>query len=280
MLADVGFTNYPQPQGEQEFQKATEVLCVDGGASLHTSHRQLKQWVREVNAAEPPVESRKLLKWSSTPIIFDIEDHPDRVTAVGCLPMLVSPTIRNLKVSKMLVDGGAGLNLISSAVLQKLQIPDSELEETGTFQGINPGRSKPRGKITLPVTFGSELNFRTERVTFDVADFSFSPTIRNLKVTKMLVDGGAGLNLISSAVLQKLQIPDSELEETGTFQGISPGRSKPKGKITLPVTFGSELNFRTERVMFDVADFPLPYNGILGRPALAKFMAASHYAYN
>ena len=123
---------------EQEFQKATEVLCVDGGTSLHTSHRQLKQWVREVNAAEPPVESRKPLKWSSTPIIFDIEDHPDRITTVGCLPMLVSPTIRNLKVTKMLVDGGSGLNLISSAVLQKLQIPDSELEETGTFQGINP----------------------------------------------------------------------------------------------------------------------------------------------
>src|SRR3954464_6059031 len=107
-----------------------------------------------------------------------------------------------------------------------------------------------------------------------------SPTVRNLKVTKMLVDGGAGLNLISSAVLRKLQVPDDELEETGTFQGINPGRSKPKGKIMLPVTFGSELTFRTERVTFDVADFPLPYNGILGRPALAKFMAASHYAYN
>src|SRR3954471_9152011 len=107
-----------------------------------------------------------------------------------------------------------------------------------------------------------------------------SPTICNLKVTKMLVDGGAGLNLISSTVIQKLQVPDSELEETGTFQGINPGRSKPKGKITLPVTFGSELNFRTERITFDAADFPLPYNGILGRPALAKFMAASHYAYN
>src|SRR4051812_4108420 len=85
---------------EQEFQKATEVLCVDGGASLHTSHCQLKQWVREVNAAEPPVESRKLLKWSSTPIIFDIEDHPDRTTPVGCLPMLVhqlSATSRSLR---------------------------------------------------------------------------------------------------------------------------------------------------------------------------------------
>ena len=48
----------------------------------------------------------------------------------------------------------------------------------------------------------------------------------------------------------------------------------------MPVTFGSELNFRTERVTFDDADFPLPYNGILGRPALVKFMATSHYAYN
>ena len=34
------------------------------------------------------------------------------------------------------------------------------------------------------------------------------------------------------------------------------------------------MNYRTEKVV------PLPYNGILGRPALAKFMAASHYAYN
>ena len=32
--------------------------------------------------------------------------------------------------------------------------------------------------------------------------------------------------------------------------------------------------------MFDVVELPLPYNGILGRPALTKFMAASHYAYN
>ena len=32
--------------------------------------------------------------------------------------------------------------------------------------------------------------------------------------------------------------------------------------------------------MFDVVKIPLPYNGILGRLALAKFMVASHYAYN
>jgi hypothetical protein len=47
----------------------------------------------------------------------------------------------------------------------------------------------------------------------------------------------------------------------------------------LPVTFGSRDNFRTECVLFDVAELPLPYNAILGRPALAKFMMAVHYAY-
>ena len=113
---------------EQEFQKATEAMCVDGGASLHSSHRQLKQWAREVNAMEPAMGSQKPLKWSHTPIIFDAEDHPDRITAVGCLPLLVSPTIRNLQVRKMLVDGGAGLNLISLEVIKRLQIPDEELE--------------------------------------------------------------------------------------------------------------------------------------------------------
>jgi hypothetical protein len=107
-----------------------------------------------------------------------------------------------------------------------------------------------------------------------------SPTIHNLKVTKMLVDVEAGLNLISPKVVGKLQIPDEELKAMGTFQGINPGRSQPKGQITLPVTFGGELNYWIERVVFDVVELPLPYNGIIGCPALAKFLAASHYACN
>ena len=116
-------------------------MCVDDGASLHTSHCQLKRWACEITAVEPLFDAQKPLKWSNTPLIFDAEDHPDRSTAVGCLPLLVSPTIRNLRVNKMLVDGGADLNLISPIVIKKLRIPDGDLEETGTFQGVNPGRS-------------------------------------------------------------------------------------------------------------------------------------------
>ena len=108
---------------------------------------------------EPAPEARKPLKWSRTPIIFDEEDHTDRTTAVGRLPLLVSPTIRNLKVTKMLVNGGAGLNLISPKVISKLQIAEEELKVTSTFQGINPGRSRPKGNILLRVIFGGELNY-------------------------------------------------------------------------------------------------------------------------
>ena len=47
----------------------------------------------------------------------------------------------------------------------------------------------------------------------------------------------------------------------------------------MPVTFGTEENFRTESVMFDVAEVNLPFNAIIGRPALYRFMAIAHYGY-
>ena len=48
----------------------------------------------------------------------------------------------------------------------------------------------------------------------------------------------------------------------------------------MPVTFVGELNYRTEKMVFDIVDLPLPYNGILRYLALAQFMAATHPAYN
>jgi hypothetical protein len=45
------------------------------------------------------------------------------------------------------------------------------------------------------------------------------------------------------------------------------------------MTFSQANNFRTEQITFDVAEFDTAYNAIIGRTALAKFMAASHYAY-
>ena len=43
--------------------------------------------------------------------------------------------------------------------------------------------------------------------------------------------------------------------------------------------FGTEENFRTESVQFDVAEVNLPFNAIIGRPALYRFMVIAHYGY-
>ena len=55
--------------------------------------------------------------------------------------------------------------------------------------------------------------------------------------------------------------------------------SKPLGEITLPVQFGTTSNYCVEHINFYVANFNTTYHAILGRPALAKFMAIPHYAY-
>jgi hypothetical protein len=50
--------------------------------------------------------------------------------------------------------------------------------------------------------------------------------------------------------------------------------------VVLPVTFGETRdNYRTEYVKFEVADFETSYHAILGKPAIAKFMAVPHYTY-
>jgi hypothetical protein len=106
-----------------------------------------------------------------------------------------------------------------------------------------------------------------------------SPTIANIKLYHVLIDGGAALNLISLAAFKKLQIPMGKLQPSHPFSGVGPVLVMPRGCISLPVTFGTVENFRTESILFDVAEVSLPFNVILGRPALYRFMAVAHYGY-
>jgi hypothetical protein len=51
------------------------------------------------------------------------------------------------------------------------------------------------------------------------------------------------------------------------------------GKIRIDVMFGNQDNCRVENLMFEVVDLDSPYHALLGRLALAKFMASTHVAY-
>jgi hypothetical protein len=100
-----------------------------------------------------------------------------------------------------------------------------------------------------------------------------APVIANIKLHHVLIDGGAGLNVISHAAFRQLQILGSRLGPSRPFSGVGAQPVYPLGSITLLVTFGTEENFRIENVQFDVAEVNLPFNAIIGRPALYRFMA-------
>nr|CAB3446889.1 unnamed protein product [Digitaria exilis] len=92
--------------------------------------------------------------------------------------------------------------------------------------------------------------------------------VANSKLTKVLIDGGSGLNLIFAKTLRQMGLDTSKLQPADSpFYGIVPGKAAiPLGQITLPIKF-------------EVADFEISYHTIFGRPALAKFMAIPHYTY-
>ena len=94
-----------------------------------------------------------------------------------------------------------------------------------------------------------------------------------------MIDGGSGLNILNPRLFEKMQIPHKSLRPSMPFYSIFPGASIPLGQVDLAVTFGTLDNFRTKMVTFDVPHFEIPYNAILGRPSLAKFMVSVHYAY-
>ena len=96
------------------------------------------------------------------------------------------------------------------------------------------------------------------------------------------MDGGSSINIMYLDKFKRLQLPQSMVELTlTTFHGIVPGRKAYLiSKVTLPVTFGTPANFRTERIVFELVPFNSPYHCVLGCQTFAKFMAAPHYAYN
>jgi hypothetical protein len=114
-----------------------------------------------------------------------------------------------------------------------------------------------------------------------VMDPTFVGPANNVRFSKVLINNGSSINIMYRDTMQKLGIKDNMLEPSRTtFHGIVPGLSyAPMGKIRMDVMFGNRDNCRVENLMFAVVDLDSPYHALLGRPALAKFMASTHVSY-
>src|SRR4051812_29760825 len=136
----------------------------------------------------------------------------------------------------------------------------------------------PWSDTTITFNASDEPKFRTARAP---AALVLSPIVDGSRLTKVLMDGGSGLNLIYEETLQKMEIDWNRIERSSTtFRGIIPSQeARCTGKITLDVVFGTPDNYRSEEVTFQVAPFKSGYHAILGREVFTVFQAIPHYGY-
>ena len=132
------------------------------GSDAIYSKRQHKVRYREACVAEMAAPS--FLSWSESPITFDQRDHPSHVARPGRYPLIVNPTILKKRLTKVLMDGGSGLNILYVDTLDTMRIPRSELRPASSpFHGVILGvQAYALGQIDLPITFGNRANFRSE----------------------------------------------------------------------------------------------------------------------
>ena len=120
--------NFPDPE---------ECLMIFGGSDAIYSKRQHKVRYREECIAETAVPT--FLHWSESPIIFDQRDHPSHVARLGRYPLIIDPIVRKKRLTKVLMDGGSGLNIIYVDTLVAMHIPRSELRLAGSpFHEVIP----------------------------------------------------------------------------------------------------------------------------------------------
>ena len=96
-----------------------------GGPSACLTTWQRKRERREVFSIK--VATPQYLDWSQEVITFDRDDHPDHVPNPEQYPLVVDPIIGNTRLSKVLMDGGSGLNILYAHTMELLELDQSWL---------------------------------------------------------------------------------------------------------------------------------------------------------
>ena len=56
------------------------------------------------------------------PVTYDQTNHPDQVVEAGRFPLVVTAVIENMRVTKIMMDGGSGINILYKDAFDKLNV--------------------------------------------------------------------------------------------------------------------------------------------------------------
>jgi len=103
------------------FPDPEECIMIFGGSDATYSKRQHKVRYREACVAETAIPT--FLRWLESLIIFNQRDHPSHVARPGHYPLIVDPIVHKKCLTKVLMDGGSGLNILYVNTLDAMRIP-------------------------------------------------------------------------------------------------------------------------------------------------------------
>ena len=111
-----GDYNQQNNQGNQQQRSGYQSnLKQLNSGQYHVFTTSLCKWDRKLHkraldTIEPAVPC--YLRWSEQPIVWSREDHPPRVDNPGHLALVVAPQVGGYKFTKVLMDGGSGINIL------------------------------------------------------------------------------------------------------------------------------------------------------------------------
>jgi hypothetical protein len=172
------FAKGKKPEGDTagkaiaHFPEEKVIMSIYGGSAPHESQCKLKLIGQGINTIRAAI--LEYLCWSESLITFDWIDHPDSIPKPGRFPLIVDPLVGTTRLTKVLMYGGSGLNLMYPDTFEGLGLTHDQLQSSPhPFYIVVPGKQFiPLGWVTLPITFGDMSNYRTETWAFEVVNFS------------------------------------------------------------------------------------------------------------
>jgi hypothetical protein len=110
------------------FPEEKAVMSIYSGLATHKSWRKLKLTGWAINVVCQTI--LEYLRRSESPITFDQMDHPGSIPKLGRFALKVNPPVGMTRLTKALMDGGSGLNLMYLDTFEGLGLTHD------TFEGL------------------------------------------------------------------------------------------------------------------------------------------------
>jgi hypothetical protein len=104
--------------------------------------------LREILSIEPATQ--RPLRYSEVPISFSRDDQWTSFSEPGKFPLILYLVMASSQLTRVLIDGGSGLNLLFTSTLKKMELDISKMltSSRAPFYSIVPGNATtPLGSV-------------------------------------------------------------------------------------------------------------------------------------